>query len=132
MFEIELFDHLTVCIYKMYLQIIYFIYIYIYIYMYVCMYKKDLALNYQQWLICHKTQQTWCRWVLLILKVKVLCHDVMLPSKRRAKKLSNIINSKCIAPGTVGSSITSPHVNNACTYHVIDLCYILHNTRIIK
>ena len=33
---------------KMYLQIIYLIY----------MYKEDLALNNQQWLICHKTQPT--------------------------------------------------------------------------
>ena len=41
--EIELLDHLTVCIYKMYLQIIYSIY----------MYKQDLALNNQEWLICH-------------------------------------------------------------------------------
>ena len=36
-------DHLTVCIYKMYLQIIYLIY---------------MALNNQQWLICHKPNQT--------------------------------------------------------------------------
>ena len=37
--EIELFDHLNVCIYKMYFQIIYLkknnIYIYIYIYIYI-------------------------------------------------------------------------------------------------
>ena len=33
-------------IYKMYLQIIYLIY----------MYKEDLALNNLQWLICHKTK----------------------------------------------------------------------------
>ena len=32
--------------YKTYLEIIYLIYLY----------KKDLALNYLQWLICHKTQ----------------------------------------------------------------------------
>ena len=29
MWEIELFDHLTMCIYKMYLQIIFYIYIYV-------------------------------------------------------------------------------------------------------
>ena len=46
--EIELFDHLTVCIYKMCLEIMYLIY----------MYKKDLALNNQQCLICHKTKPT--------------------------------------------------------------------------
>ena len=34
-------------IYKMFLEIIYLIYIY----------KKDLVLNNQQWLICHKTKQ---------------------------------------------------------------------------
>ena len=33
-------------IYKMYLEIIYLIY----------MYKQDLALNNLQWLICHKTK----------------------------------------------------------------------------
>ena len=33
-------------IHKIYLEIIYLI----------CMYKKDLALNNLQWLICHKTK----------------------------------------------------------------------------
>ena len=45
-FVIELFDHLTVCIYKMCLKIMYLIY----------MYKQDLALNNQQCLIYHKTK----------------------------------------------------------------------------
>ena len=36
-------DSLKNVIYKMYLEIIYLIY----------MYKKDLALNNQQWLMCH-------------------------------------------------------------------------------
>ena len=36
-------------IYKMCLEIIYSIY----------MYKMDLALNNQQWLICHKTKPKW-------------------------------------------------------------------------
>ena len=44
--EIELFDHLTVCIYKMSLQIIYLIY----------MQKYDLTLHNQQWWICYKTK----------------------------------------------------------------------------
>ena len=39
-------DSFKVFIYKMCLQIIYLLYIY----------KKDLALNYLQWLICHKTK----------------------------------------------------------------------------
>ena len=43
--EIELYDHLTVYINKMFLQIIFYIN------------KQDLALNNQQWLICHKTKQ---------------------------------------------------------------------------
>ena len=47
LFEIELFQDLTVCIYKMSLPI--------YIYL-IYMYKQDLALNNQQWLICHKTK----------------------------------------------------------------------------
>ena len=38
LFEIELFDHLTVCIYKMCSQTIYLIY----------MYEQDLALNNQE------------------------------------------------------------------------------------
>ena len=37
-------------IFKICLEIIYYIYIYIYII------KKDLALNNLQWLICHKTK----------------------------------------------------------------------------
>ena len=44
--EIELFDHLTGCIYKMCLQIIYLIY----------MYKQDLELNNQQWLMRYETK----------------------------------------------------------------------------
>ena len=45
-------------IYKMCLEIIYLIY----------MYKEDLALDNQQWLICHKTQphQTTKRWVVVL------------------------------------------------------------------
>ena len=38
-------NELSLVIYKMCLEIIYLIY----------MYKTDLALNNQQWLICHKT-----------------------------------------------------------------------------
>ena len=46
MLEIELFDHLAVCIYKMCLQIIYLMY----------MKKRNLALNNQQWLNQIKTK----------------------------------------------------------------------------
>ena len=44
--EIELFDPLYVCINKMCWQIIYL----------MQMYKQGLALNNQQWFICHKTK----------------------------------------------------------------------------
>ena len=44
--EIELFNHLTACIYKMCLPIIYLKNIQ----------KQDLALNNQQWLTSHKTK----------------------------------------------------------------------------
>ena len=47
LFEIEQFDHFTGCIYKMYLELMYLIY----------MYKKDLALNNQHCLICIKNQR---------------------------------------------------------------------------
>ena len=45
MFEIELFDHLTVSIYKMIAN-----------HFWIYMLKQDLSLNNQQWLICHKTR----------------------------------------------------------------------------
>ena len=62
MLEIELFDHLIVWIYKMSLQIIYLIY----------MFKDDLALNNQQWLIYHETkphQTTVIIWFQIIISI---------------------------------------------------------------
>ena len=47
-------------IYKICLQIIYIYILYIYIHTHtylIYMYKENLALNNQQWLICHKTKQ---------------------------------------------------------------------------
>ena len=47
--EIELFDHFTVCVFKICLHVIYLIYLYM-------KKKKDLALNNQEKLLCHKTK----------------------------------------------------------------------------
>ena len=49
LFEIELFDHLTVCNHI-------YIYICVCVCVCVCVYKQDLALNNLQWLICCKTK----------------------------------------------------------------------------
>ena len=46
MLEIEQFDNFTVCIYKIYLQIVNLEF----------MYKEDLALKNQEWLICHENK----------------------------------------------------------------------------
>ena len=55
-------------IYKMCLEIIYLIY----------MYKKDLALNNQEWLICYKTKRNQTKSLL------IFCHIVGIPGQDSA------------------------------------------------
>ena len=65
MLEIELFDHLTMCIY----QIIYLIY----------MYKRDLALYNQQWLVFHKTKPSnQLRWWTIVIMYWYIQADVII------------------------------------------------------
>ena len=70
------FDSFKKVIHNMCLQIIYLIY----------MYKKDLALNYLQWVICHKTQPNQIIYLVYMYKEDLalnnlqwlICHKTQL------------------------------------------------------